>query len=111
MVERDDVDSDQASAATPTAGDNPDKLAKLIADKASDPAFGKIAKAWPLRELRFLPIIKMKPCAVSAWYVALPSGEEVIISNEDWEASTATGGDAVAGDAKALADYIIRRLQ
>lgn len=48
----------------------------------------QIAKAWLLREVRFLPIIKMSPCAVSDWYVVLPSGKQIIIGNEDWEASS-----------------------
>lgn len=63
------------------------ELAEIIAKKAAEPAFVEFAKNWPLREFRLLPIIKMGPCAVSAWYVTLPSGKEIILSAEDWEAA------------------------
>lgn len=66
----------------------PDTLAELIAAKASETAFAEIAKAWPLREVRFLPVIKMSPCAVSDWYVLLPSGKQIILGGADWDAST-----------------------
>jgi hypothetical protein len=71
----------------------PDALAELIAAKASEPAFAEFAKAWPLREVRFLPVIKMSPCAVSDWYVVLPSGKQIILGNEDWEASALSSTD------------------
>lgn len=65
----------------------PNPLAALIKAKMSEPAFQKLAEAWPLRELRYLPVIKMSPCAVSDWYVLLPSGKQIILGGADWDAS------------------------
>lgn len=61
-------------------------LDEALAKKLAEPAFRNFAK-WPYREVRYLPMIKMGGCGVSAWYVVLPSGKEIILSNDDWEAS------------------------
>lgn len=65
------------------------ELSKLIAAKMAEPAMAEFAKNIPqLNELRYLPVIKQRPCAVSDWYVLLPSGKEIILSVADWEAAT-----------------------
>lgn len=78
----------RAALSGSVAQTSPDALSDLISAKANDPAFAEIAKAWPRREVRFLPVIKMAPCAVSDWYVLLPSGKQIILGSQDWEAST-----------------------
>jgi hypothetical protein len=61
-----------------------DELAELIAAKAAEPAFVEFAKRMPaLNEVSFLPFFKVGPTAVTHWRVALMSGREIGLSDEE----------------------------
>jgi hypothetical protein len=75
--------------ASPTQDAAVSELSEKIAAKMAEPALVRLAENLPqLNELRYLSVIKQRPCAVSDWYVLLPSGKEIILSAQDWEAAS-----------------------
>lgn len=73
--------ADRVIGLAPTPADG---LAKLIADKAAEPAFVEFAKNMPqLNEALYLPIFKVGPTAVTHWRVALMSGREIGLSDDE----------------------------
>jgi hypothetical protein len=65
-----------------------DALAEAIAAKVADPAFAEFKKRMPeLNEVGLLPVIKLRPTAVSDWIVVLPSGHQILLGDEDWKAA------------------------
>lgn len=43
---------------------------------------------------RYLPVVRRGPCAVSSWYVELPGGRQISLSNDEWKAARPIAGDA-----------------
>jgi hypothetical protein len=83
--------SDLAKDARDTAATAMGDLAERIAAKLAEPAFAEMKARlnvninWP----RYLPVQLVRPTAVSHWIVRTPSGQEFLLSDEDWSAALA----------------------